>query len=339
VKQVGRELGVRYVLEGSMRKAANRIRITAQLIDASTGAHLSAERFDGTLDNIFDLQDQVTASVVGAIGPKLERAEIARSKRKPTEHLDAYDYYLRGIAAIYQWTRESHNEALQLFKKATEVDPDFAGAYAWAARCYNWRATNGWITDRAHDVADAMQLARRAMDLGKDDAIALSMAGHTIARLAGDFEAGASLIDQALALNPNLAAAWFSRGWVSVWMGKSDDAIAHFTQAMRLSPIDPHMFNMLAGMASAHLIAGRYDEARVWVERGVTNQALFGPMLRVAAATFALTGRLDDARKILKLVRAADPRLRISNVQDRSPLRPDGLARLVEGLRKAGLPE
>jgi len=339
VKQVGRELGVRYVLEGSVRKAANRMRITAQLIDASTGAHLSAERFDGTLDDIFDLQDQVTSSVVGAIAPNLERAEIARAKRKPTDSLDAYDYYLRGMAAVYRWTRESHTEALQLFKKATEVDSDFAAAYGLAARCYNWRATNGWMTDRAREVADAMQLARRAMDLGKDDAIALAMAGHTIARLAGDFEAGAGLIDRGLALNPNLAAAWLSRGWVSVWLGQSDDAIARFAQAMRLSPIDPHMFNMQAGMASAHLIAGRYDEARVWAERGVRDQPLFGPVLRVAAASFALTGRLDEAQRALKLLCEADPRLRISNVQDRTPLRPDGLARLVEGLRKAGLPE
>jgi TolB-like protein/Tfp pilus assembly protein PilF len=339
VKQVGRELGVRYVLEGSLRKAANRIRITTQLIDASTAAHISAERFDGTLDDVFDLQDQVTASVVGAIAPKLERAEIARAKRKPTDSLDAYDYYLRGLAAIYRWTRESHAEALGLFKKATEVDPDFAAAYALAARCYNWRATNGWMTDRAREVADAMQLARRAMDLGKDDAVALSMAGHTVARLAGDFEAGAGLIEQALALNPNLAAAWLSHGWVSVWMGRSDDAINRFEQGMRLSPIDPHMFNMLAGMASAHLIAGRYDQASVWAERGVRDQPLFGPVLRVAAASFALTGRLDDAKRMLRLVREADPVLRISNVQDRTPLRPDGLARLVEGLRKAGLPE
>jgi TolB-like protein/Tfp pilus assembly protein PilF len=339
VKQVGRELGVRYVLEGSLRKSANRIRITAQLVGVTSGAHLAAERFDGTLSDIFDLQDQVTASVVGAIAPKLEKAEIARAKAKPTDSLHAYDYYLRGIAEVYRWTRESHTEALRLFTKATEADPDFAAAYGLAARCYNWRATNGWMTDRARDVADAMQLARRAMDLGKDDAVALSMAGHTIARLAGDLEAGAELIDQALSLNPNLAAAWLSRGWVSVWTGQSDDAISRFMQAMRLSPIDPHMFNMLAGMASAHLIAGRYDDARIWAERGVRDQPLFGPVLRVAAASFAHTDRMDDARKMMKLVREADPKLRISNVQDRSPLRPDGLARLVEGLRKAGLAE
>ena len=145
VKQVGRELGVRYVLEGSVRKAANRVRITGQLIDATTGAHLWADRFEGSLDDIFELQDQVAERVVGAIMPKLERAEIERAKRKPTESLDAYDYYLRGMASLHQGTREAINEALPLFTKAIELDPDFASAYAMAAWCYFWRKINGWM--------------------------------------------------------------------------------------------------------------------------------------------------------------------------------------------------
>ena len=309
VTQVGRELGVRYVLEGSVRKAANRVRITAQLIDASTGTHLSADRFDGTLSDIFDLQDQVTTAVVGAISPKLEKAEITRAKHKPTGSLDAYDHYLRGMAAVYRWTKESHSEALRLFNKATDIDPDFASAYGLAARCYNWRATNGWITDNVSEVAEATRLARRAVDLGKDDAIALSMAGHAIARMAGELETGAGLIDQALALNPNLAAAWLSGGWVNVWLGEPDEAIRRFAQAMRLSPIDPHMFNMHAGMASAHLIADRYDEARVWAGRAIRDQPQFGPALRVAVASFALTGRMPEARKALRSLREADPAL------------------------------
>ena len=148
VKQVGRELGVRYVLEGSVRKAANRVRITGQLIDATTGGHLWADRFEGTLDDIFELQDQVTASVVGAIAPELERAEIGRAKRKPTESLDAYDYYLRGMANVHQGTREAIDEALPLFLKAIQLDPDFASAYAMAAWCYFWRKINGWMDDR-----------------------------------------------------------------------------------------------------------------------------------------------------------------------------------------------
>ena len=167
VKQVGRELGVRYVLEGSVRKAANRVRITGQLIDASTGAHLWADRFDGALEDIFDLQDQVTASVVGAIAPQLEQAEIERAKRKPTESLDAYDYFLRGMASYYRRTREAINEALPLFYKAIELDPDFASAYGMAAWCYAWRKINGWMTDRVQEIAETARLARRAAELGR----------------------------------------------------------------------------------------------------------------------------------------------------------------------------
>ena len=181
VKQVGRELGVRYVLEGSVRKAANRVRITGQLIDATTGAHLWAERFEGTLDDIFELQDQIAASVVGAIAPQLERAEIERAKRKPTESLDAYDYYLRGMANFHQGTREAIDEALPLFHKAIELDPDFASAYGMAAWCHFWRKLNGWMTDRAQEIAEGARLARRAVELGKDDAVALTRGGHALA--------------------------------------------------------------------------------------------------------------------------------------------------------------
>ena len=153
VKQVGRELGVRYVLEGSVRKAANRVRITGQLIDALTGAHLWADRFEGGLEDIFELQDQVTASVVGAVTPKLEQAQIERAKRKPTDSLDAYDYYLRGMAAVHRWSWEANKEALQLFQRATELDPDFASAYGMAARCYSQRKVSGWVIDRPREIA------------------------------------------------------------------------------------------------------------------------------------------------------------------------------------------
>ncbi len=162
MKQVGRELRVRYVLEGSVRKAANRVRMTAQLIDASTGAHLWGDRFEGALEDIFYLQDQVTASVIGAIAPQLEQAEIERAKRKPTENLDAYDYFLRGMASYYQRDKEAIAEALRLFYKAIEIDPNFASAYGMAAWCYGWRKINGWTTDRVHEVAETARLAWRA---------------------------------------------------------------------------------------------------------------------------------------------------------------------------------
>jgi TolB-like protein len=340
VKQVGRELGVRYVLEGSVRKAGSRVRITAQLIDASTGSHLSADRFDGTLQDIFDLQDEVTACVIGAVSPKLETAEIARAKHKPTASLDAYDHYLRGMAAVYQWTKSSHDEALCLFKRAIELDPDFATAYGVAARCYCWRATDGRGADKAREAHEAGRLARRAVELGKDDAVALHMAGHAVARVVGDVAAGASLIDRALMLNPNLASAWLSSGWVRVWLGEPDRALEDFARAMRLSPVDLQLFNMQAGAASAHFIAGRYDEALSWAEKALADQPAFGPTLRVAAASYALAGRPTEAKRMMARVREADPRACVSNINDRVIWqRTEDLARLVAGLRQAGLPE
>src|SRR5438552_9477591 len=175
VKQVGRELGVRYVLEGSVRKAGNRVRITEQLVDTATGAHLWAERFDGGLGDIFDLQDQVTESVVGAIAPAVEKAEIERAKRKPTESLDAYALYLRGLAKFYQLaSRQANGEALRLFNSAIELDPDFASAYGRAASCYAFAKMNGWISVTANEIAKVTRLAQRAVELGKDDPIALA---------------------------------------------------------------------------------------------------------------------------------------------------------------------
>jgi TolB-like protein len=181
VKQVGRELGVRYVVEGSVRRSGGRVRIAGQLVDASTGAHLWADRFDGELTDIFDLQDRVTASVVSAIAPKLEEAEIERVSRKPTGSLDAYDCFLRGMAAFHNWTREANTEALALFYKAAELDPGFALAHARAAGCYARRKTAGWVADRDHDVREAERLARRAVELGRDDAAVLTSAGTALA--------------------------------------------------------------------------------------------------------------------------------------------------------------
>jgi TolB-like protein len=246
VKQVGRELGVRYVLEGSVRKASNRVRITGQLNDATTGVHLWADRFEGSLDDIFQLQDQVAESVVGAIMPQLERAEIERAQRKPTENLDAYDYYLRGMADFHQGTRQAIDEALPLFQKAIELDPDFASAYAMAAWCHFWRKVNGWMSDRVHEINKGIYMAERAIQLGRDDAVALTRGGHAIANLTGDLDCGIAFLDKALSLNPNLAAAWFLSGFLKVWHGEPDDAIDRFTRAMRLSPLDPEMYRMQA---------------------------------------------------------------------------------------------
>jgi TolB-like protein/Tfp pilus assembly protein PilF len=338
IKQVGRELGVRYVLEGSVRKSSERLRIASQLVDTATGASLSANRFEGTLGDVFELQDRVTESVVGAISPQLERAEIVRAQRK-THDLDAYDYYLRGMAATYMWTKEANDQALRLFNKATEIDPNFAAAFGRAALCYNWRATNGWMTDQTQETGEALRLARCAVDVGKNDADALRMAGFTMARLGSELDTGAGLIGEALSLNPNLAAGWLAIGWVRVWLGQADDAVDCFAKAMRLSPVDPYMFNMQAGLASGHFIAGRYADACTWSDRAIGSQSTFGPALRVGVAGQALAGRTERAQKLMALLRAADPGLRISNLEDRAPWSRAGLAALAEGLRKAGLPE
>ena len=340
LKQVGRELGVRYLLEGSVRKSARRVRITAQLVDASTGASLAAQRFEGTLDDVFELQDQVTASVIGALLPTLEKAEIARAKRKPTESLDAYDLYLRAMSCVYRWTKDSHDDALRLFYKVIELEPDFASAYGMAARCYTFRTANGWMTDPAMDADEVLRLCRRVMELGQDDAVALCTAGHALARVVRDTDAGGRLIDRALELSPNLGAAWFYGGWVNVWRSEPSEGIIRFLRAMRLSPVDPQMFNMQAGVAAAHFIAGRYDEACLWAELALNDQPRFGSALRTATASHALAGRQQEAQRFFARLHMADPGLCAANVQDRVAYRrPADNARLVEGLRKAGLAE
>jgi TolB-like protein len=254
VKQIGRELGVRYVLEGSVRKAGDRVRITGQLVDCSTGAHLWADRFDGALEDIFDLQDQVTARVVGALVPKLEEAEIARAKRKPTESLDAYDYYLRGLAGVHRWTKEANEEALRMLYEAIKVDPEFAAAYGMAARCYSQRKTSGWTADRVGERAEAERLARRASVLGRDDPVALWTAGIALGFVVGDIEEGFKVTERALALNPNLGWAWIYSGWLRIFHGEPDIAIERFARAMRLNPQDSLLFQVEAGTAAGHFL-------------------------------------------------------------------------------------
>lgn len=339
VKSVGRELGVRYVVEGSVRKAGANVRISGQLIDTTTGTHLWAEHFDGDLEDIFSLQDRVTESVVGAIAPTLEQAEIQRAKRKPTGSLDAYDYYLRGLAAVHHPSEETVAEARRLFLKAIDLDPDFAAAHAMAGFCSVWRKTNGWMTDPTAEIAEAERLARRAVELGKDDAVALARAGHTLAYVVGNLEVGASLIELALTLNPNFAAGWYSSGWVQAYLGNADTAIEHLNHAIRLSPLDPEINHMQTGMAFGHFLAGRYDEASVWAQKALRERPNYRTALRFAAASSALAGRTEEARQMITLMRRLDPALRLSGLRDRLPMRPADLDRLAEGLRLAGLPE
>jgi TolB-like protein len=340
VKQIGRELGVRYVLEGSVRKAGNRIRITGQLIDAATGAHLWADRFDGELEDVFDLQDRVTASVVGAIAPKLEQAEIERSKRKPTESLDAYDYLLRGMAAFHQFSRAANVEASALFARAIELDPRYGAAYGMAARCYLQRVGFGWVGDKEQEIAETRRLAWQAAEFGRDDSLALCNAGFALVIVAGDLDDGSAMIDRSLALNPNLAWAWHFSALAKAFGGEPEAAIEHAARAMRLSPQDPQTFGMQIAAAHGHFFAGRYAEAVACAESAVREHPNFFIGLCVAAAGGALAGRQAEAEKAMARLRELNSGLRLSNLKSLLPIRrAEDFAHWEEGMRKAGLPE
>jgi len=339
VKQVSRELGVRYVLEGSVRKAGNRVRITAQLIDATTRVHLWSDRFEAAFDNIFELQDQVASGVVGAIDPKLLEAEIARVKRKAPANYDAYDCFLRASALIHQWTTEGRGEALRLFYKAIELDPDYGRAYAFATMCYCWRKVDGLAADPDNDRRETERLAREAIRLGRDDAFSLSHAGLALAQVVGELNEGAALIERALALNPNLAGSWNMGGWVRLWLNQPDAAIDHFARAMRLSPLDFGFHAAEAGTAFAHIRAGRYEEASVWAERALRGQPRSADAAQAVALSSALVGDLEKAKIAIRRLLEIAPSRRISTALISKNLPPKARARFVDILREAGMPE
>ena len=341
IRQVGRELGVRYVLEGSVRKASNRVRITGQLIDAGTGGHIWADRIEGGLDDIFELQDAVTSQVVGAILPALEQAEIARSKRK-VGNLQAYDYYLRGIASQYRFTQESVAEALSLLQKAVELDPEFALAYATQASCYVARRSMAWDADRANDTAEAERVSRLALSLDRSDARVLVFAGHALRFVVGRPEEGLALLDQAVRLDPNFATGWGWRGAAKNGFGQPELAIKDLERALRLSPLDSLIFLPQGQMAISHFLCDRYDEACSWAETSLRSRPNHLTALRVLMASHAIAGRIDAARQAAATYLQFDPTARLSNVKDRLASlfqRDEVVAKFERGLRLAGLPE
>jgi hypothetical protein len=341
IKQIGRELGVRYVLEGSVRKAGNRIRIAGQLIDAATGAHLWADRFDGALEDMFDLQDHLTAKVVGAIAPKLQLEQMLRARRKPTENLDAYDYYLRGLAQAHRrWTRDGNREALQLHCKAIELDPGLACAHGMAAWCYVQRKARGWMIDQIAEIAEGTRLARKAVKLGGDDPLALCMGGYALGFLTRELDDAAAFMDRGLLVNPNLASAWTLSAWLRIWRGEPELALEHAARAIRLSPLDPSMSGTLAAIAYGHFLAGRYDEARAAAEKSTIEFPDFLLAMCILAASSSLSGRLGQAQRGVARALECNPGLRVSTLGDLVPFRrSNDLAAFAEGLRKAGLPE
>ena len=339
IKQVGRELGVRYVLEGSVRKAANRVRITGQLIEAETDRHIWADKFDGGLEDIFDLQDQVTSSVVGLIAPKLEQAEIERAKHKPTERLDSYDFYLRGIELVSTRTLAPLPEALELFKKAFERDPDYAAAYAMAAWTILLQQSISGIPLTDEKRADAIRIANLAATKGIDDAFALSRSGHVLTYLGHEYDRGASLVEQAVALNPNLANAWHSRGWVSLMCDEYERSIESFDRMIRLSPLDPLRVRAWNGIAFAFFSLSRYEEGFVSANKAIqflTEAHSMGAYIVNAVRTGRTLEAREAATRLLKL----QPDFRASHAQKAFPVRSQEIQdRIAAALREAGLPD
>jgi adenylate cyclase len=340
LKQIGRELGVRYALEGSVRKSGNRVRITGQLIDTTDGAHMWADHFDGGLADIFELQDQVASSVVGAIEPRLRLSEIERSTRKPTDRLDAYDLYLRALAQVHKLTPDANQHAIELSRSALEIDPAYAPAAGLSAWCRSIQKWQGWIAPSGSEYTEGVRLARQAIESGVRDPDMLWMAGHTLAYLAADYTAAAIAIDRALALNVNSANAWWAKGMVASFSGQADPAIASLERAMRLSPLDPLGYHYSFGIGLAHLGAGRYEEATKWIDRALGEQPKFHAGLRVKVALCGLLG-LEQGREWLSRLREVQPDLTVARfVTHAATFLSTGLTEtMVDGLRKAGLPE
>ncbi|MBV9828976.1 MAG: adenylate/guanylate cyclase domain-containing protein [Alphaproteobacteria bacterium] len=340
VKQVAQELGVRYVLEGSVRKAGNRVRITGQLIDTTTGAHLSADRFDGALDDIFALQDEVAASVAGAIEPKLRQAEIERASRKPTANLTAYDLYLRALAQSYRFTEESVAESVVLARQALAIDPFCAPAAAMLGWCRALQRIQGWGAQSDADIDEACRLARQALEAERDDAETVCRAALTLFRFAGEAAMSVAALDRALALNPNAAHAWLIRGHIHASRNEPEKAIEAIERARRLSPFDPYASLYAGNIAAAHVAARRFEQAIEWADRALHEQPRMVAVMRVKIVALAHLGHMDEARAELSRALAIDPKLTIADLRERAHFAaPEVLELFVTGLRRAGLPE
>ena len=340
VKQVAQELGVRYVLEGSVRKAGNRVRITGQLIDTTTGAHIWADRFDGSLDDIFELQDQVASNVAGAIEPKLRQSEIARASRKPTANLTAYDLYLRALAQDYRYTDEGFAEAVVLARQALAVDPSYAPAAALVGWCRTAQRVQAWGALSGEEIGEACRLARQALEAERNDAETIYQAAYTLFLLAGEASLAEVALDRALALNPNAAHAWLARGNIHATRNQPEAAIDAIERARRLSPFDPYTHLYAFSIAIAHLAARRFEQAIEWASRTLHDQPRMASAMRVKVVALAHLGHLDAARAELSRVLAIDPKLTIAGFREFAHfMAPEVLELYVTGLRLAGLPE
>jgi adenylate cyclase len=337
IKEVGRRLGVRYVLEGSVRKASGKVRITGQLIDAVTRAHIWADRFERDVTDIFALQDEVTVAVVSAIQPKLLQTEIVMAARRRPENLTAYDYYLRALPQFYLATREGLAEALRLAHRALELDPRFGSVAALAGHCHMHNVLWAYAIDPRYERKEAVRLLRLALSIDDDDAETLSRAALISAFMVGDCESEIELADRAVALNPNSFLAWSNRGWVYRIAGLPEEALPSFERAIRMSPVDPLLHEPLTGMGYALVELGRFDEAIVAGKKALRQNPSFPVAYRCLASAFAHLGRDAEAREAAARVLVVDPAFTISAWIARGGQSNAKLT--IEGLRKAGLPE
>jgi adenylate cyclase len=302
VKQVGRELGVRYVLEGSVRKAGGRVRITAQLIEASSGAHLWADRFDGLLEDVFELQDTVAISVAGVIEPTLQAAEIRRSAERPTNDLTAYDLCLRALSSAFTWEKFGILRALELLRQAIERDPHYGRALVLAARCRHDLHVNGWTESPEASRRDGVDFARRALGVAGDDPEVLANAAYVLAYFGEDIYPAVALVDRALEINQSFARGWQQSGWLRLWAGQPDPAIEHFETSLRLSPRE-HRSNPFMGIGVGHFFAGRFEEARRMLLLSLQEKPSWVPTYRFLASCYTQMGRLEEAREAVKHIR------------------------------------
>jgi adenylate cyclase len=338
IKHVGRELGVRYVLEGSVRKSGGRVRITGQLIEAATGAHIWADKIDGALEDVFDLQDEVTQRVVGAIEPSITQAEIIRAQEKATSNLDAYDLYLKAVAVHYSQTPDDIEEALRLIDRAIKLDPNYSWAKAFASYIHAFKITQGWV--RRDDLEIGRKMAREAIVLSHDDPNTLGYASHALALLSREYEVPIACMDRALQLNPNSANILMRSGHLRTWVSDADLAIEHFKRSIRLSPVDPQLGFHYVGLSIAYLMKGETEKALDYARRGAREMPRWVGAWANVAVTAGRAGLLEEAKAGAKQVLSLSPgytiALRLSNSVFRDQWVNDIF---VQGLRAAGVPE
>ena len=336
VKKVGRELGVRYVLEGSVRKGGNRVRLTGQLIDAATGAHVWADRYDGALDDIFELQDQITASVIGVVEPSLRQAEIERAKRKRPDSLDAYDLYLRALPLAYANTPADGREALVLLEEALRLDPTYASAHGIAAWCHEQLYNRTGFRDE--DKSAALRHAAAAIAHGADDATALCFAGFAVAMVALDHEAGISAIDRSLALNNSYATGFAYSAIIRAFAGQYESAIEHALRAIRLNPLDPMGSHPYLAQAFAYLPLGRFEDAAAAAAKAIQLNPKFSIAHALHVIALARAGRMEPARAAAVRLLEVMPDFNIEKIIWFPYAQRDVVVDMVEAASRAGIP-